>query len=720
MMAPPNLNAQLSAMAAGQPVASLPPARAPGSASPTGTLQMPSSPMNYAAAAPPVGARLPPGAVPMGGGGAGRPNAGPPGAAARLHLPSAPPPASSLPPASSPPPAVQPRSGGPASAVPAALVRQRSSSSAGATGPPVGAAAMPSSGLRTISGGGGGGGGGASGAEAPVRVSADTIKTYGAPPPFDKAWLQYAPAENEVNPAAVPLPMRPPPAAATAAQAAAPQPEVRRSSTGTATLAPAAAAAPAVVRSPVGPKRIDVVAKITAIGFLASQGVDAGMTVGAFRERVLSALPDLPQLKGEYSVHVRDEKAPPAGDGQVLADLVAAGDSVFLKKLGAPLPVAERVGSTRLPVAGRAGSPAAPGAAKLPPAVAKKPADDDMWAELDAQQASDDLKLDPLSDDEEAKPVDDFDLSALDFDVDKMLEDAGLDSALSDLDAITGGAFDWNAPDEKPDDAALPSDALAAVPLPPMPTFANLPPLPQAPAGGTMALPPAFRGGALPPPVAKAGGGLPPPGRGSHAVASPPVPRRAVSNTDLLSASPPVAPKAANSGAPASRLPPAQSVASPDVPKRAGAGAQKLPPAANLPPPASVPPPAAQRAPAFAMPPPPPVDAFAIPDMYQEDDGDAAPPPPPPVPPGAFAIDFDEFGRPTSLPPDTFEWCMAAFDYEAQSHSELGFAAGAWIALTEKDSDGWWRGFSLAALENGEPSRYFPSSFIDAESCFVP
>ena len=113
---------------------------------------------------------------------------------------------------------------------------------------------------------------------------------------------------------------------------------------------------------------------------------------------------------------------------------------------------------------------------------------------------------------------------------------------------------------------------------------------------------------------------------------------------------------------------------------------------------------------------------------------------------GDLIIDFDDYGRPTALPFDAFEWCQgeslpcralslcfcprsharsramvaAAYAYDAQSHSELSFTAGEWLALTEKNDDGWWRGYSLAALEAGEPSRYFPSSFMDELSAFKP
>lgn len=99
----------------------------------------------------------------------------------------------------------------------------------------------------------------------------------------------------------------------------------------------------------------------------------------------------------------------------------------------------------------------------------------------------------------------------------------------------------------------------------------------------------------------------------------------------------------------------------------------------------------------------------------------AAPPQPKPLA-AAPLITYDADGFPNNLPPSVIEWCLAAYDYtatrllfclsaharcsmrfsqgvpcralvrwcaRARSRSELSFAAGELIALTEKDDDGW-------------------------------
>lgn len=601
----------------------------------------------------------------------------------------------------------------------------------------------------------GGGAGGPPPAVAPrgSETTAASLKNVAAPPRFDMAWLQYAPAESEVNPASVPPP------------AGRPQrPERPEAAGGPAqSRAAATAAVAAARRATLAPSRqatsgVAVLAKISAIGFMANQEVQPGTTVGAFRERVLSALPDLPQLKGTYTVHVGDENVPASDDSSQLADLVNANDTVYLKKIdgGGDAAPMSRMTSARvnpadvLQATARGGR--IPGVAPPPAAVAppKKKADD-MWAALDAEQAAmdDDLQVEPL-DDEPATGggADDFDLSDLDFDVDKLLEDAGVNDVISDLDALTGGdsAFDWNAPDDKPDDQMLPEDALATVPLPPVPTmseFAAPPPmsLPPPPAGGG-ALPPPVSANKAPPPMRA--NNAPPPAHasppniratgptrspatggargGSSSLALPPAATAApppirsgsnstlninnnTTNTNTFSAPPPVALR--NVPPPAQFAPP-PAAASPPVPRRQPQQQQQPPPQQHHQPPQFRLPPASAAIPMAAVLPPP------------EPPASSTPPPPEAPPPALCVIDFDACGRPTSLPPDTFEWCCAAYQYTANSHSELGFEAGDWIALTEKDDDGWWRGFSIAALEAGEPSRYFPSSFIDVSSCFVP
>jgi hypothetical protein len=107
---------------------------------------------------------------------------------------------------------------------------------------------------------------------------------------------------------------------------------------GTQSRAAATAAVAAARRATLAPSRqatagVAVLAKISAIGFMANQEVLPGTTVGAFRERVLSALPDLPQLKGTYTVHVGDENVPASDDSSQLAELVNANDTVYLKKV---------------------------------------------------------------------------------------------------------------------------------------------------------------------------------------------------------------------------------------------------------------------------------------------------------------------------------------------------------------------------------------------------
>lgn len=616
----------------------------------------------------------------------------------------------------------------------------------------------------------GGGGAGPPPATAPRggpgETTAASLKSVAPPPRFDMAWLQYAPAESEVNPASVPPP------------AGRPQrPERPEAAGGPAqSRAAATAAVAAARRATLAPSRqatagVAVLAKISAIGFMANQEVLPGTTVGAFRERVLSALPDLPQLKGTYTVHVGDENVPASDDSSQLADLVNANDTVYLKKIdgGGDATPMGRMTSTRvnpaevLQATARGGRIAGMPAGAPPPAAGiappKKKADD-MWAALDAEQAAmgDDLQVEPLDDEPAAAGggADDFDLSDLDFDVDKLLEDAGVNDVISDLDALTGGdnAFDWNAPDDKPDDQMLPEDALATVPLPPVPTMSefaapppmSLPPPPAGGGGGGLALPPPvgankaspMRANNAPPPAlasppavrsnaptrSPATGGA---RGGSSSLALPPAataappPNRSGSNSILnnnttttnttFSAPPPVALR--NVPPPAQFAPPpVAAAASPPVPRRQPQQQQQQqpPPQQHHQPPQFRLPPASAAIPVAAVLPPP----------VHEPPASSTPPPPDAPPPALCVIDFDASGRPTSLPPDTFEWCCAAYQYTANSHSELGFEAGDWIALTEKDDDGWWRGFSIAALEAGEPSRYFPSSFIDVNSCFVP
>jgi hypothetical protein len=751
-------------------------AAAPGRRLPPGAQPMPGVASPPAIQRTTTLAGIPAGAVPM----AGMPPVG------AVPMAGMPPVARTSPGGPGAPPAVRPRPDqqpqqqqqqhNSPSAMPAPLVRQRSMSNAA----PIDArtrqqaSAMPvPSGLRAgsgvpSSGGIAAGSGGAPPAVAPRAGGSDSsataaIKNAPPPPRFDMAWLQYAPAESEMNPATVPPPTGRPQ-----------RPDASTQSRAAATAAVAAARRATLAPSKQTTAGVAVLAKISAIGFMANQEVLPGTTVGAFRERVLSALPDLPQLKGAYTVHVGDENVPASDDSSQLAELVNANDTVYLKKVegGAdklmpmdrskstrmnPADMRSAMGTTRTSVPAAAAAAAAPKPAPAALAPPKKKADD-VWAALDAEQAAmrDDLQLEPLDDEPPSRGsagagsggagggggADDFDLSDLDFDVDKLLEDAGVNDVLSDLDALTAGdsGFDWNAPDDKPDDQALPEDALATVPLPPVPTmseFAAPPPM--------MSLPPPPGGMSLPPPVAAAK--APPAARNnsaapSPALASPPAPMRATgparnspgggaaprgapatlavppaatpppvgarsnSNTNLNSAPPPVALR--NVPPPAQFTPPAS--ASPPVPRRAVQQApppvqthvQHQPPQFRLPPAAAVPPPV----------------AAVLPPVHEE----APPTPPPPElpPPAVFVIDFDADGRPTSLPPETFEWCRAAYKYDANSYSELGFEAGDWIALTEKDDDGWWRGFSIAALEAGEPSKYFPSSFIDVSSCFAP
>jgi hypothetical protein len=214
-------------------------------------------------------------------------------------------------------------------------------------------------------------------------------------------------------------------------------------------LPPPTAAAATTPPSSSGPLKLIV--KIPHCGFMSLQTVQPGETAGALRARVLATMPPDAALNGAYTVYVNSQQSAPLNDATPLATAAHADDTIIYVKDGAPMIPPPRQGSTRFqprlapaarkPAAAAAAAPlgrsATPASLLPPPVGARQPTasvataaaassddagGDDMWSQFDADQTNE-------------ADLGDFDLSELDFDVDKMLEDAGVSGMMADLDA---------------------------------------------------------------------------------------------------------------------------------------------------------------------------------------------------------------------------------------------------------------------------------------------
>jgi hypothetical protein len=81
----------------------------------------------------------------------------------------------------------------------------------------------------------------------------------------------------------------------------------------------------------------------------------------------------------------------------------------------------------------------------------------------------------------------------------------------------------------------------------------------------------------------------------------------------------------------------------------------------------------------------------------------------------------DRSGRPAVLPAGALQWVQAKHAYRPDDLvSQTPLAVGEWICVVELSDDGWWRGVTLDDVVQSIPPRFFPATFVDGDSTWIP